>query len=87
MMNFLPAVKKIKMDLFMNRVDKDGNTPVHLQRIIDDKPHPADFNAMSELYFAELIDVQKDNDSFFEQSSICKLIDRQFQYTRIIYLS
>jgi hypothetical protein len=78
MMNFLPAVKKIKIDLLMNRKDKDGNIPVHLQRIIDDEPHPADFNAIQEVYLANLIDLQRDNDSFFEQSSICKLIDRQF---------
>jgi hypothetical protein len=87
MMNFLPAVKKIKMDLFMKRKDKDGNPPIHLQKIIDENPHPADFNSIGDLYLAECIDMQRDNDTFFESSSVCKLIDRQFQYTRIIYLS
>jgi hypothetical protein len=78
MMNFLPAVKKIKMDLLMNRKDKDGNAPIHLQEIIDENTHPADFNSMPDLYLANCIDMQRDKDTFFEQSSVCKLIDRQF---------
>ena len=76
LMNFLPSIQKIKIDLMMNRKDKEGNPPVHLERFSD--IHPADYNSMDDFIMADYIDKQRDNESFFEQSSICKLIDRQF---------
>ena len=74
LMNFLPSVQKIKIDLMMNRKDKEGNTPVHLERFSD--THPADYNCMYDFIMADYIDKQRVNESFFEQSSVCKLIDR-----------
>jgi hypothetical protein len=47
LMNFLPAINKIKMDLMMRRKDKDGEDPPdHLARIMDTNIHPADYNSM-----------------------------------------
>ena len=48
LMNFLPAIKKIKLDIMMQRKDKDGEkVPDHLSRIMMDKNiHAADYNSL-----------------------------------------
>lgn len=66
-MNFMPAIKKIKMDLMMNRKDKDGeDPPEHLSRIMERDTHPADYNFIQDYVLASYIDKQSDNDTFFE---------------------
>lgn len=66
-MNFMPAIKKIKMDLMMNRKDIDGlDPPEHLSRIMERDTHPADYNFIQDYVLASYIDKQSDNDTFFE---------------------
>jgi len=66
-MNFLPAIKKIKIDIMMRRRDKDGKEPpAHLARIMDKDTHPADYNSIQDHILADYIDKQRGNDTFFE---------------------
>jgi hypothetical protein len=47
LMNFLPAIKKIKMDIMMRRKDKDGKEPpTHMERIMEKSIHAADYNSI-----------------------------------------
>jgi hypothetical protein len=87
LMNFLPAIRKIKIDLMMNRKDKDGKAPPkHLASYFEKGVEAAEFNFMDDYILSNYISCQASNKTFFEQSSICKLIDRQFQATRWIYM-
>ena len=66
-MNFYPSIRKIKIDLLMNRKDKEGKEPPkHLKRLFDDKIKPADFNAIEDRMLAYYMTYQIGNDSFFE---------------------
>jgi hypothetical protein len=56
LMNFLPAINKIKIDLMMNRKDKDGKKPpFHLAKYFEKGMHPAEFNFIDDYILADYI--------------------------------
>ena len=57
----------------------------HLQTLITRQEVPSNLKAMDDILFSEYLAMQKDNKPFYEQSSVSKLIDRQFQGTKDLY--
>jgi hypothetical protein len=59
MLNFLPTIRKIKIDLLMNRRIKkdlkDRPVPAHLEDIMKKKIDPADFNYIDDITLAKYL--------------------------------
>jgi hypothetical protein len=56
LINFYPSIRKIKLDMIMNRKDKEGiNPPRHLKRLFDEKKNAADINYIEDRMLADFI--------------------------------
>lgn len=77
--NFYPIIRKIKIDKLMRRQALKKNHTEYLA-LLDEKPE--DFDQIEDLFLADLLFKQESNRKFFNNTSVQKLIDRQYKYTR-----
>jgi hypothetical protein len=72
MLNFLPTIRKMKIDLLMNRrnMTKENvrEVPIHMEDIVKQGVEPQDFNFISDITLAKYLRFQSEygNKQFFE---------------------
>ena len=76
--NFIPMINKIKIDLLTKRPASQMSYTTYLKDI---KVKPEEFDEINDLFLANLFSYNENNLDFFKQTTIQKIINRQFEYT------
>jgi hypothetical protein len=72
----MPTIRKIKIDLLINRTNTDGKVPNHLKDLKAQGKTAAEFKQIDDVLLADYFMQQQGNKAFYEQSSVIKLIDK-----------
>lgn len=70
----------------INRINQAKECPDHLKDLKAQKKTAKDFLQIDDVLLADYFMQQQDNKVFYEQTSVIKLIDKQFKETRVLYL-